>query len=251
MDSISMALKMIVDRYEVTLFHGDLQQKSEAREHEAVMLIGEILDVHTYFVDMGWLGQLGGSSLTDEKYRVPLGMDSLEESTFIKDRHEPGLWTPGRNVVLLAQAAAYAESVKAKYITWGANQSETAYPDNTLAFAKVFSEMLQWGCLDPPEVIAPLYHLDKVGLLEWGYDNGYGNIYAYTWSCDLGKPLPCGTCGCCCNRQFAFHIANKRNPEIIDEREYINPGYFEGVYLDDVLDRCTKEMWMFKYLEEL
>uniref|UniRef100_A0A6M3KXG6 7-cyano-7-deazaguanine synthase n=1 Tax=viral metagenome TaxID=1070528 RepID=A0A6M3KXG6_9ZZZZ len=255
MDSISMALKMLHDGNEVVLFHGDLKQKSETGEHKAVEVIAKRLGVPSYFINISWLGELGGSSLTDIKHHIPLGFDSLYESTYIKKPGqegvpEVGLWTPARNVVLLACAAAYAERFGAEAITWGANQSETAYPDNTIEFADRFSDMLELGCLKPPQVISPLYNLDKVEILLWGFSAGFRWVYDYTWSCDAGYEYPCGSCGCCCNRRFAFQEANKKNEQVVDRQIYINQHYFTDIYLEDLKKKCTPQMWMHRYLKK-
>lgn len=247
MDSISMALAMHEDGYNVTLFHGALGQKAQAGEVRAVTKISNLMAFNRYIVDISWLGKLGKSSLTDKQFPIPKGMNSLYESTNI-GCIENGLWTPARNVVLLSCAAAHAEAEGAEVITWGANQSETAYPDNTMEFADRFSHMLKMGCLKPPIVIAPLYHLDKVELLLWGEEKGYGHVYSWTWSCDDFKGLPCGECGCCCNRRFAFMMANKKNRDIVDTQEYVNPTYFYNTYLPDLRESCTEGMWMYKYL---
>lgn len=255
MDSISMALAMIESNYDVTLFHGDLKQKAQGPEHQAVQVIAEALNVDSYFVDLAWLGELGGSSLTSPDLPIPKGMDSLIESTDIESWETEGLWTPARNVVLLSCAAALAERIGATALTWGANQSETAYPDNTMEFGDRFTYMLEMGCLKPMKVSAPLYELDKPEILKWGHDRGYGWVYDHTWSCDDAQHLEqryvqCGVCGCCMNRRFAFLVANKKLGEnIVDKKEYLDPNYFHEVYLGDLKARCTPNMWMHKYLD--
>jgi 7-cyano-7-deazaguanine synthase len=248
MDSTTMAYKLHHDGHPVRLLHVDLKQKCEQREHEAVQRVADELGIGAYFVDCGWLGELGGSSLTDETIPVPRGMDSMRESKGIVSWEKEGLWTPARNVVLLATAAAHAERFGAEFITFGANQSETAYPDNTIEFADAFSEMLMFGCLKPPKVIVPLYELDKVQLLKWGYDNGYGHLYAYTWSCDNGFKHPCGVCGCCCNRRLAYWLLNKIEHKVYeDKRKYMDDSYFEKRFLPDMLKDKGKGFWWEKY----
>lgn len=248
MDSITMALKMLKDRFKIRLMHGDLGQKSEEREHLAVLKIAEILNVPVNFVDLSWLGNLGGSSLTSKDIPIPLGMDSMRESCGITDYGKEGLWTPARNVVLLACASAIAERFGDEFITLGGNMSECAYPDNTKEFGNRFSYMLEMGCLKPPKVIMPLYELDKVELLKWGHDNGYAKIYEHTWSCDDGQEKPCGVCGCCCNRRLAHYLLRRDYGDTYDdEQEYIDFEYFFKVFMEDLLEDKSKKFWWSKY----
>lgn len=257
MDSMSMAVKSLHDGHVVALFHGDLQQKAERPERESVESCAKFLGVLTHFVDLSWLGKMGGSCLTDEKIEPPKGLDSLRESLFItegaKKKHKEGkgLWTPARNVVLLSAAAAVAERYGYDMLTIGANQSETAYPDNRMEFLNRFEHMLEYGSLKRIQVGAPLYHLDKVGILEWSAEHGYGDIYNYTWSCDLGKERQCGECGCCMNRRLAFYILWKKKPGLLaDGQQYVNEGYFQNVFLPAIRGRdIIKGMWFEKYYE--
>jgi len=256
MDSMAMGVKAKHDGHEVVLFHGDLGQKAELPERRAVRVCGEILGVSTYFVDLSWVGKLKGSVLTDPALEVPKGIESLRESNLItkdyrKKQHKgKGLWTPARNVILLASASVYAERYGFDMLTLGANQSETAYPDNRLEFLKRFEYMLEYGTLRDIEVSAPLYEMDKVDLVEWEWKNGYSKILAHTWSCDLGEVYQCGECGCCMNRRLAFYIAKQRVPGIEDNQRYENENYFREVYLPAIRKPgAMKGMWFEKYSE--
>lgn len=264
MDSTAMGLAMLEDGYSVIFCHGDLAQKAETPEHDAVKDIVEYLknkgkDVDYFFADLSWLGKLGGSSLTDN-VPVPLGVDSLVESENIEaNLIEPGLWTPARNVVLLSVAASLADRIHAHKITWGANQSETAYLDNTIEFGKLFEDMLGMGTLVHPEVTAPLYELDKPHILKWYIDHGYYDVLKYTWSCDEGnikgnKRIPCGQCGCCMNRRFSFFVLNNYlnvNAQFKDPQTYIDSKYFYEIFIPELLERYTPEMWHYPYVEKM
>lgn len=255
MDSISMAVKSLDDGHDVALFHGDLQQKAELPERRSVESCAKFLGIETHFVDLSWLGKMGGSCLTDSTIEPPKGLDSLQESLFIaegaKEKHKEGkgLWTPARNVVLLSAGAAVAERYGYDMLTIGANQSETAYPDNRMEFLNRFEHMLEYGSLKRIQVGAPLYHLDKVGILEWSAEHGYGDIYNYTWSCDLGKEHQCGECGCCMNRRLAFYILSQKKPGLLQDRQpYVNEEYFQKVFLPAVREYAVVEkMWFGKY----
>jgi len=259
MDSTSMGLAMLEEEYSVVFCHINLGQKSEKKEAESVKrivkwLYDENYDVSYYMVDVPWLGKLGGSSLTSKSLSIPKGMDSIEESFKIGGNLDnPGLWTPARNIVLLSVASALADRIHAKKITLGANQSETAYRDNTMDFLKTFEVMARFGTLIMPEVTAPLYNLDKAEILQWGIGHDFYDIYEHTWSCDDGKYRMCGECGCCNNRQLAFFILNNilGYENYPDNQNYNNTAYFSSIFLPEAIQRFVSGMWYGRYLDEL
>lgn len=253
MDSISTALQLLLLGYEVKMLHFNYGQKCEEGEWNAVHKICfelgqeglyerisvEVVDVSQVFAPFA-----SASSLTSEEREILPGMESLVAS---KEEAGRDLWVPARNLIFLSIAAAHAEYEKASYISWGANQSETSYPDNTLEFAKKVNAAISYGCLHSAKVVAGLYHLDKVGILKWGHERGYGWVYRYTWSCDDApdsQGRPCGVCGCCANRRLAFHFSGFE-----DEQEYADPAYFEREVLPRIHQR--PDLWYGKYLSGL
>jgi len=275
MDSTSMGLAMLEEGYSVLFLHVDLEQKSKLGERLACKTIVKNLQSRSkpaflMFINQSWLGRLGGSSLTDPSMEVPMGMESLELSAGAIG----SLWTPARNVLLLACSSSVADRTGADVIVWGANQSEIGYKDNTAEFGERFASMLELGCLNvKPKVFAPLYESDKPHILEWGWKHGYKDIYRWSWSCDcepfvlnpkpvsLSKISPesiqtlarddlitCGKCGCTCNRRFAFLVAEKLWG-IRDNQRYADEQYFYEYYLPDLVERCTEKMWMYRYLD--
>ncbi len=260
MDSTAMGLYMLAIEQRPTIFcHINLKQKAEEGERQAIKNIVNHLKKEGYntgyfFVDTPWLGELGASALTDENIPIPPGMDSLLESFNIKSNLEnPGLWTPARNIVLLSVASALADRIHAKKITLGANQSETAYRDNTMDFLKAFELMARFGTLIMPEVTSPLYHLDKSQLLKWYIDYDFYDILQYLWSCDSGGDHMCGICGCCNNRQLAFHILNQ-DPyyaQYKDNQTYLNTEYFHTTFLPEAIARAKPGIWYEPYIDLL
>jgi len=249
MDSISMALALLEQGYEVRLLHFDYGQKCEAGEQNAVVEIGLRLQQGGMAVDRVQVVDVSGifapvadvTSLISGDRRILSGMESLIAS---RERAGDDLWVPGRNLVFLSIAATYAEYWGAEAISWGANQSETSYPDNTLAFAERMTDAIQFGCLKPAKIVAPLYGLDKVGILKWGHEYGYGWVYKYTWSCDDApdeQGRPCGVCGCCMNRRLAHYFAGFE-----DRQQYANEGYFREEFLPQALRRG--DLWYGRYL---
>ena len=180
---------------EVTLVNFDYGQRARHREWDAVKKAAVNLECKRIQIDLLQLGDWGSSPLTDTGIELPLGRRSVESTL---------CWTPGRNMLMVAYAAAYAESIGAKFLYYGNNMEEeaTGYSDNDLEFIHVFNELLQYGTLRGVVIHRALGRLMKKEILQVG--DYLGVDYYTTWSCDEGGELPCGICGCCTTRRYAF-----------------------------------------------
>ncbi len=253
-DSITNAFMMRNAGYEVILVHVNHGQKCEAGEKWACERISEMFGLKLHIVDCTWLGKLGGSGLTDSDIPVPDGLEGVYGSTIGK------IFTPGRNAVLLSVAGAIAESERAPYITLGCNQSEVAYPDNTLSFLDSFTAMLGYATHHVhPKAISPEWTMNKVDIYMWAFEYGYGRALSqYAWSCDDrprivdGIPTPCGKCGCCRNRRLVFHIMKEKGLKNVDQEQYVDEDWFQGVFLPTIeLRGIPKSKWFSEYAELL
>jgi len=194
---------------EVFLLNFDYGQRSSEREWEAVQCIAESLESKYVQIDLRRLGEWGSSPLTDKSIELPLGMQSVE-STWC--------WTPARNMLMIAYAAAYAEAKGIKWIYYGNNLEEeaTGYSDNDLEFVYLYNQLLDYGTLKGVKIKRALGRVMKPEILHIG--NYLGVPYRSTWSCDEGFEIPCGICGCCTTRRYAFLRAGFN-----DEQKYLHP----------------------------
>jgi len=256
-----------IDKCECVFLHLNYRQKCEVGEKLSCIKIVQVLkqmgcSVDLKLVDVPFFTEVGrGSSLVDESVKVHSGMESIDLSS-----GEIGdIWVPARNVVFLAIGAAYAEKIGAEYITLGCNQSEIGFPDNTKEFLDRFTNMLEMGTIQcHPKVISPEWYWDKSQILKWGYDNGFREIYKYTWSSDdktykitMDDRLPSdrievvtkGDDGCSMNRRMAYYILQLQyGDKYPDEQRYIEGSYFESVFLKEVKERLDdKRYWWYKY----
>lgn len=193
--------KVEVDPVMLHVPHGSLAQYAERR---AVEEIASRLGVRLLVVDFPFLGELGGSPLTDPSLELPRSRYSVETTT---------CWVPARNVVFMAIASSICDEGKIPYITMGINASESNYPDHTAAFIDNWNSMIKFGALNPPILLAPNFSWQKRDEIIWGAE--HNAPLDITWSCDLSGDLPCGVCGCCWSRQRAFARAG-----IFDPQEY-------------------------------
>lgn len=159
-------------------------------------------------VDISFMKSLYGSSnaLTDSKQRISPGFTQ-------------NLVVPVRNAVFIAIATAWAMSIGAKAVAYGAHTGDAAhYPDCRPAFVKAMNEALNLaesrgiarGQQKEVAIISPaMINLDKPALLKAGHDI-LGDRTFRTWSCYSDGVLSgrerihCGRCESCINRKNAF-----------------------------------------------
>lgn len=237
-DSITAAyVAAKIHGMEVTLVNVAHGQMAEQPEAYAVERIAEVEGWGYRTLDLKWLGALGNSPLTDPSLELPLGMQSAESTL---------CWTPGRNMVMVTACAAIAEAIGAKWLYYGNNMEEeaTAYGDNDLDFVHLMNDALDYGTLKGVQIKRALARLMKPEILVVG--NDLGVPYEWTWSCDRGMRvsealladpaylheqgfvdssdvptapfIPCGECGCCTTRRYAFKRAG-----LEDEQVYARP----------------------------
>ncbi len=188
---------------ELTLLHLMYSCKAQQREIDAVLrIMGHLRMVHpekkitAEFVDMTWLGRLGGSSLTEAKREISQGNAGVEFA------HE---WVPARNTAMIGIAASYADRYDIGKIFLGLNLEESgAYPDNTIEFFQEFNRVLDVGTQARPQIENPLCNLMKHEIVKLALQIGAPIDLA--WSCYEGGLTHCGRCGPCTMRRVAFQM---------------------------------------------
>lgn len=116
-------------------------------------------------------------------------------------------YVPFRNGILLSIAAAYAYSIGADYVYYGAHADDAAgraYPDCTPEFVDSMNNAIFWGTGKKVKIVAPLLMLNKAEVVKLGLK--LQAPYALTWSCYEGGEKPCGKCGTCIDRMKAFEV---------------------------------------------
>jgi 7-cyano-7-deazaguanine synthase len=108
-------------------------------------------------------------------------------------------FTPGRNMLFLLTAAAYAYQVNADAISIGLLHENTSlFPDQTSAFLNDAEEMIHRCMGRNIKVLAPLSNFYKADVVALAQQKGIVNTY----SCHMGSEEPCGTCISC--KEFKF-----------------------------------------------
>jgi len=183
--------------------------QKHARELEMAAWQAERIGVREHRVaDAGLLGALtrGGSALTDPAIAVPALSDLRPEQ-----HAQPPTYVPNRNMILLALAAAWAESLGVGRVLYGAQQQDRyGYWDCTVDFIARINDLLKLNRGRAVVVEAPFVAMSKADILRLGL--ALGVDYAHTWSCYRGLARPCGSCPTCIERARAFEQIGGTDP---------------------------------------
>jgi 7-cyano-7-deazaguanine synthase len=176
------------------------------REIECAFKIAKELNVPIKLIDLSTLKEIftGVTSLCDDH----IAMTSEFSLPII---------VPFRNAIFLSVAVAYAVSINANRIFYGAQGSdELFYPDCRREFYKAFEKAAAMGTNREITIEAPFSAIAKSEVIRIGVELGVP--YHLTWSCYLNGSYHCGRCESCINRKKAFIEAGVTDPTEYDER---------------------------------
>jgi 7-cyano-7-deazaguanine synthase len=225
LDSVCYAASLAAnDGYDLYLLTFAYGQRAE-REIKSARYFAKVLKAKDHkVVDMSFMRSLydRSNALTDSRQEL-------------SQEFSHNLVVPVRNAVFLTIAAAWAMSVNAKVVAYGAHTGDTAhYPDCRPAFVSAISKALNTaesdsiisGLRQEIMILSPaIIGLDKSALLRTGFKI-LGEKIFQTWSCysdgsKVGKYyLHCGLCESCINRKDAFTIA-----QIEDKTRYATESH--------------------------
>ena len=177
-------------------------RQRHAIEVEQARLVANALGAVHQVVNVD-LRALGGSALTDQ-FAVPKNRSVSEQGADI-----PITYVPGRNLIFLSLAAAYAEVVGASVIYFGANILDySGYPDCRPEFIHAVETAIQAGTKAGVEgthleIRAPLLRLSKAEIIRLGLTLDVP--FHLTHSCyDPVGTVACGQCDSCLIRRRGF-----------------------------------------------
>ena len=152
-------------------------------------------------VDISFMKNLYGKTnvLTDSTRKIP-------------KKFEYSIVVPIRNGVFLSIASAWAFTLNASLVAYGAHKGDKHYPDCRPEFSKKIEDAFNQGEIDGINMgkrnrlkIWTPYNegLSKVDLIKKGYKK-MGDLIFETWSCYSNRRIHCGICESCNNRKKAF-----------------------------------------------
>lgn len=148
---------------------------------------------------------LGGDALTDPDIGVA---NEVETETGL-----PNTFVPGRNLVFLTYAAAYAYQRNIGHLVTGVAQTDySGYPDCREDTIMALQHALRLGMESDVTIHTPLMHLTKKETVELARDLGALPAMAFTHTCYNGERPPCGSCAACELRARGFAEAGIIDP---------------------------------------
>jgi 7-cyano-7-deazaguanine synthase len=202
MDSFTVLNKAIQEGYDVYAVSFNYGQR-HSKELEFASRVCQKHNIEHKVVDISTVNQLlSGSSLTDN-IDVPEGHyeESSMKSTVV----------PNRNMMMLSMAVAYAVSIEAEAVYFGAHSGDHAiYPDCRTEFVEAMNAVCKIANYQAVEVRAPYLASSKIDILTDGLKLGLN--YADTWTCYNGREKACGRCGACQERLEAFAENGVQDP---------------------------------------
>lgn len=204
-------LKSKYDLYGISFSYGQRANK----EMKIAKTFSKILGLKEHkIIDISFMKNLYGETnvLTSSKDVIP-------------HKFEYSIVVPIRNAIFLSIASAWAFTLNASLIAYGAHKGDKNYPDCRPSFSKKLEQALNEGELDGIKlgirkkivIWSPFRGgLTKSELLKKG-SRVLGDKIFNTWSCYDNKKLHCGTCESCNNRKAAFIKA-----KLHDKTKYLN-----------------------------
>jgi 7-cyano-7-deazaguanine synthase len=159
---------------------------------------------------------IGGSSLTSGNREG----NPSEEAVDRTPSDLPPSFVPGRNIIMLAVAAAVGYTEKAYDIVGGWNAVDySGYPDCRPEFINSMISTLNIGLGlggNPADkginIFAPLVYASKSHIIQLGLD--LQAPLHLTWSCYSGGSVPCMECDSCKIRQQGFETLGVPDPAL-------------------------------------
>lgn len=209
LDSTTCLALAISEGYECFALSFDYGQKHSAELIAAKKIAAKFKVKQHEIINLGAIGRLGGSALTDDSIQVP---------NYSSSKSIPLTYVPARNTIMLSIALGWAEILNADAIFIGISSVDySGYPDCRPEYIEAFRQMAtlatKKGVEDHPiEIKTPLIFLSKADTNRLGISLGVD--YSETVSCynATNDGLACGKCDSCYLRKKGFIDANIADP---------------------------------------
>ena len=176
-------------------------------ELEAARDVARFAGVPNAVLPIDTLRALGGSALTADEVAV--------RSELNPENSLPNTFVPGRNLIFLTYAAAFAYQKGIHHLVTGVAQTDySGYPDCREPTIKSLEQTIRLGMEYEISIHTPLMHLSKAETVRMVSKLEGLEAMALTHTCYNGQRPPCGTCPACVIRARGFDEAGIPDPLI-------------------------------------
>ncbi|MFI7278438.1 7-cyano-7-deazaguanine synthase QueC [Streptomyces sp. NPDC049879] len=211
LDSAVMAAQLVDDGHVVTALSVDYGQRHR-RELDAARAVAGALGISHVVVDL-----TGVTAAMDPSSSALLGSAAMPHGHY-SDASMAMTVVPGRNLLMIAAAAAVAASRGDEAVAIAAHAGDhPVYPDCRTDFLGAAAQAVSLG-VPPLDVLYPFANMTKDRIVARGWSLGVPmNL---TWSCYEGGAEHCGRCGTCVERAEAFVLAGVADPTTYADAAY-------------------------------
>ncbi len=207
MDSLVCAAIAASQHEHLAFLHLNYGQRTEKKELECFHAIADFYNVPKNMrkiIDVSFLKQIGGSSLTDDKIDVKKYKGNSPEI--------PDSYVPFRNTHIISMAVSWCEVVGGKKIYIGAvYEDSSGYPDCRPSYYKAMNALIKEGTKDGDiEVITPVIYMKKSEIIQKALE--LKAPLESSWSCYQANDKACGVCDSCALRLRAFGQVGIEDP---------------------------------------
>ncbi|MCD4487033.1 7-cyano-7-deazaguanine synthase QueC [Chromobacterium vaccinii] len=174
-------------------------------ELDCARKIAALAGVRQTVLPIDTFAAIGGNALTDAGIAPEEGVRD--------DDALPNTFVPGRNLVFLTFAAAFAYTRGARHLVTGVAQTDySGYPDCRENTLKALEVALRLGMDSRVELHTPLMYLSKAETVTLAQQVGALEALAWSHTCYNGEVPPCGHCASCELRARGFAEAGMPDP---------------------------------------
>ena len=221
MDSLVSAAMANEKHNNLAFLHLNYGQRTQRKELECFHQIADFYQVPHRLrkvIDVTFLTQIGGSSLTDPDIEVKhyQGEGASDEI--------PDSYVPFRNTHIVSMAVSWAEVIGAKKIYIGAVEEDSSgYPDCRPEYYEALNNLIKVGTKDGDITVeTPIIHMKKEQIIQKALD--LKAPLKFSWSCYQNEDQACGVCDSCALRLRGFQKLGIEDPIAYAQR----PNYLSS-----------------------
>lgn len=178
-------------------------------ELEAARSIAKFAAVPHTVLPIDTFSALGGNSLTDAALDIREAAPATAQAL-------PNTFVPGRNLVFLTYAAAFAWQRNIRHLVTGVAQADySGYPDCREDTIAALQAALRLGMERDFEIHTPLMNLSKSQTVDLANSLGALEALGMSHTCYRGMRPPCGSCPACVLRAKGFSESGIADPLLV------------------------------------